>query len=387
MREFMRCRKMKSILQFEWKKTWRNRRKNLIILVVISLVVCLSFIANVMMEHLYNANEAESIEYTLDSIDEVIKQLTIEKDNPEISEINQGYLKEKNLLEQQLKAIRAGDWHTNLVTKIAYDEHILNLVYTGKLIGGEPISMIENRLLLNQELLKRNIPPASPDYATSGFYNVKSVLGIFIGFIGIAIFLFLVGDTLSNEFEKGTIKLLFAEPVSRVSLINAKLIIAVTQVLFILLIIIILAFGIGTIFSGIGNYDYPILIQTYNGSEFLDLWLFLIKSSLFYIFVITFILLLQFFFSILTKNNLLATGLTIIVSILFYISVTKYVFLAKVAHLLPFAYLHSFSIVDGTLANEIGNPNVTVSFGVASLTITALILYVICGIILRNREV
>lgn len=383
----MGCRKMKSILQFEWKKTWRNRRKHLIILIVISLVVCLSFIANVMMERLYHASEIETIEYTLDSIDEAINELTINQDSPEIAEVNQGYLKEKNILEKQLKAILADDWHSSLTAKVEYDEHILHLIRTGKLIGGEPIGLIENRLLLNQELLNRNIPPSSPDYATNGFYNVKNGLGIFIGFIGIAIFLFLVGDILSNEFEKGTIKLLFAEPISKLSVISAKYIVAITKSLFILLIIVISAFGIGTIFSGIGSYQYPVMIQTVDGSKFLDLWLFLIQSSLFFVFVIAFILLLQFLFSILTRNNLLATGLTIIVSTLFYISMTKYEFLTKVAHLSPFTYLQSFSIVDGTLANEIGNSNITVPFGIASLTISILIIYVICGVMLQNREV
>jgi len=355
-------------------------------MIIILLVSLLIMGANAWMESSYHTGKVDTINHEISSIKESLEDLSENNGNPEQNKVIKNLHEQEDLLKKQLIALDTEDWRTYLEAQIEIDKRTIKGLDSGSLFGGEPLGMIENRLFLNQELLERNIPPSAPDYATNGFHSLKNVLKVFMSFMGILIFLIILGDLFSNEYEMGTSKFLFAHPIKKSKVLTAKFLVSLMAIGVILLTVSLLSFVLASIFKGIGNYNFPMIIQKNNEQAFMDLWLFLIKSSLLFIFVIAFVILFQFLFSIITRSNLLSIGITIILSAIFYMSIVQYNLFKSIAHIVPFTYLDPFSIVNGNLSKELSNSQVSTLAGVLCLIGFGIILYITSIMILRKQE-
>lgn len=74
----------------------------------------------------------------------------------------------------------------------------------------------------------------------------------------------IAGAIVSEEFNKGTIKLLLVRPYSRTKILFAKYVVVLLTILFIMLAILVMQYIIGGIFFGFNSLDIPAVEYNYN---------------------------------------------------------------------------------------------------------------------------
>ena len=97
--------------------------------------------------------------------------------------------------------------------------------------------------------------------------NVFSKYELFI----IITIVLIAGAIVSDEFNKGTIKLLLVRPFSRMKILLAKFITVLIVVLFIMIITVILQFIVGGIFFGFDSLSIPSIIYNHNTGTLMEM--------------------------------------------------------------------------------------------------------------------
>jgi len=373
-----------TLLKFEFRKM-AKRNKNKIVLILSFLLVIFSLIVNNWMNNSINTSKAEQVKFELESINEALLQLP--PNDSKAERIKNDYLEQQVLLNEKVEAINSGDWKRELELQIMLDEAFIDDHQNGRLMGGDPLPVVKSRLAYNKELLRKNIEPAHDYYATQGYYFIKSIIRILSGMAGVILIVFLTGDILTNEFEKGNIKLLFSQPLSRITVLNAKFIVATLSSLILFLFINVFSFGLGSVFNGIGSSDYPVLIKNNGMSSFTDLSRYLMDVSIFFIFIVIFIVSLSIFLSVLTTGTLISTSLTIIITGLFILGVTTYGYFPAIAHLLPFTYINTFEVVNGELPAKLDNAEITYQNGILVLSLFSIIIYSLSCLLIKKKNI
>lgn len=96
--------------------------------------------------------------------------------------------------------------------------------------------------------------------------NVFSKYELFI----IITIVLIAGAIVSDEFNKGTIKLLLVRPFSRAKILLAKFITVILTVLFIMVVTVILQFVVGGIFFGFDSLSIPDIIYNHNTEKLME---------------------------------------------------------------------------------------------------------------------
>ncbi|NHM31279.1 ABC transporter permease [Neobacillus terrae] len=377
----------KHLLFLEYKKIFK-RKKNIIVICLIIVISLGILILNNLLNKKYESNKAENYKYQISSINEAISQIPREDRNRDsVKKIEEEYKNEIKLLEQQANAFEKGNWKEELKAQIIFDENQLKNLKTGKAIGGEPIQLIESRIGINKQLIKKNIKPINESSATQGIYFLRNILNILFGFMGVIIMIFIVGDILAIEFDKGTINFLFTQSISREKIVNTKSLVAFSFSIFSIFTVSLFAFLIGSLFWGTGSFDYPISIQREGTSTFINIGQYLTLSGLLFIFVLIFTISVAILISVITSSSMIAISLTVILSSMLYLSVNKYGYFAIFAQYLPFSYFNTFNIIDGTLASNLKNNNISLKLGIEVLLVSSLLLHFISLRLIRKKEV
>ena len=134
-----------------------------------------------------------------------------------------------------------------------------NLEYEGKLQYNESLEekevskyIIENK----QDINKRN--------DTRGILkNFFSEYGLFI----IVIIVMIAGTIVSEEFNKGTVKLLLIKPYSRAKILLSKYITILIMTVFAIAIILLMELIVGSIVFGFDSLSVPVLEYNFNTSQ------------------------------------------------------------------------------------------------------------------------
>lgn len=110
--------------------------------------------------------------------------------------------------------------------------------------------------------------------------NIANTRGILINlfseyqlFIIITVVL-IAGVIVSEEFNKGTIKLLLVRPYSRTKILLAKFIVVLMVIIFIIIAIAIMQLIVGGIFFGFDSLKIPVVEYNYNTGELTEISLF-----------------------------------------------------------------------------------------------------------------
>lgn len=370
-------------LNFEFKKLRKQNKSKLIFVLSTALIFVLLVLNNWMGEQ-KATSEYESVQFEIESISDAILRLP---DMDETKKIREDYTNRQALLENRLESLSMNDWKADLENQVELDTSFLQGLQNGDIIGGEPRELVEMRLALNEELLRRNIEPVHEIYATQGVNFLKSLLNIFLGLGGVILIIFLTGDILAKELERGTIKLLFTQPMSRVSILNSKLIVATISSLLLLLMVGVLALLTGSLFTGIGSADYPILIQDGTGFTFSTIKNFLLQSGILFVMVVVMVMSLSLLMSIITSNSILSISLTIILVGIFSIGVTNYGYLSELAHLIPFTYINTFDVINGSLASNLENTHINLRNGIAATLVFSVGTYIAAVVLTKKKDI
>jgi ABC-2 type transport system permease protein len=377
---------IKELVIFEFKKTFMQK-KTIIIISLLLLLVLGMLLVYKSLDNKYEGSKLFIYQNRLESLKDGINRLPDDQSNEKIIDIKEKYTEDINLINNQIDAYKTGNWKKELEIQIELDKRLLQNIQSGKVIGGEPVPKIQERIELNKEFLLRNIKPVDEDISTQGLYFLKNILNILMGLMGVILLLFLIGDILSSEIENGTIKFLFSQPISRNKIMISKFIAATLIFNLIILLVGLFAFLLSSALFGIGSSDYPILIKKDNLILFTSLIKFIINCIVLFIFISIFAISFIFFLSILTNHNMLAIGLMIIITTIIYFAVNNYTFFSGIALILPFSYINTFKIIDGTLGYAIGNNNLSLQNGIIVLSFTSAILYSISSVLIKRKNI
>ncbi|MED1563098.1 hypothetical protein AJ85_09935 [Alkalihalobacillus alcalophilus ATCC 27647 = CGMCC 1.3604] len=375
----------KHLIAFEVKK-FAKRRKNL---VIISLLFISIFLIFVLLNGLQSGETDTKImnyEHNISSIKQSLENLPGD-DTPELNSIRESYNEELDLLESQINAIRNDDWRKQLAIQIQLDENIIHDINSEKVIGGEPVHIIEARIIQNQELINLDIEPVHPIIETEGIHFAKNIVGLTTSVLGFIIIIFIMGDTLSVEFERRTINLLLTQPISRSSLLLSKTLIAIIFPAIIICLICLLSIFLGVIFGGgMGALNYPLPYFSIEEISVISISKQIIYSSTLFLFLIIFTVLLNNLIALLTDSNIMSLGLSVIIAVSFNLAVTQYGLLSSIAHVLPFTYLNSSAVIDGTIGVMTGNANVNFLTGLIILIAYSVIIYLFSLYLLNKKQ-
>ena len=374
----------KHLLRFESSK----RMKRNTYYTILSIIIVIGFLfLNHMMDTSLTDHELDSVNFSIEEVNRITRELPNFNLSEETLKIALAETNDElQLLQKKSQFIKDGNWKDVIAIDLQLDDAFLQGIASGKLGGGEPIEIVQYRMALNKELLDKGIKPANEIYSTQGFNFLKRVGDLFYGYAGIIFILFLIGDILSREFERGTIKLLFAQPISRITVLNVKLITSLISSIFILLIITIAAFTGGSVLSETGSIHYPVP-QYGNPIGFMELGQQLLQSGLLLLFVLIFIITFTFMIAIISRNSIITIGFTIILTGLFGFGVTNYHFLSGIAHLIPFTYIDTMNVVNGKLAFEMDNPNINLRNGLMITMLIGIVLYVINIFMIQRKDI
>ena len=153
-------------------------------------------------------------------------------------------------------------------------------------------------------------------------FNQSDARGILLDFISnyelfiIITIVFVAGSIVSEEFNKGTIKLLLVRPYSRIKILLAKFITVLITILFIIAFTIIAQFIVGGIVFGFDSLKIPDVIYNHNTGSLIEISIFksVILSALGRLPIYILIGSLAFALGTLLNN----TGIAITISLLGY---------------------------------------------------------------------
>ena len=231
--------------------------------------------------------------------------------------------------------------------------------------------IIENNVDLNEMNLRRVLENFFTEY------------GIFV----IAILVMIAGTIVSEEFNKGTIKLLLVKPYSRTKILLSKFITSMLMIIFVVLIMGIMQLFVGGVIFGFDSLSAPVVEYNFNTNSLQEI------NVLVY-FLIQFLAQLPMFILLATLAFALGTifansALAITISLLGYIA-------ANIINQLAISYnikfLEYFVTMNWDLSQYLfGNlPNMegmTMSFSIITCIVYFLIMVIPTWIIFKKKNI
>lgn len=329
-----------TLLKFELKKIVFGKR---FLFLIAFLILCIG--ALFLRNYIFQVTiEQEREEHILSAIREGERnisqlQLIIAK-SPEDEGANEkiAHVKEMvNTLFDVRKAFHAGDWRQELQTENLF----LNQLQDYKAMGGEFSYFhedIKRALATNTQHLEINIAPEHETYSTALPNFMKQIIDIFVNFGVIAVLLILVGDSLTTEFEKRSIKFLYTQPLKRSAIIRSKFWIAVTIYSLVTLCSLLTACGLSLFFGEQGTFLYPVLIEENGLFSFMTITEYIIASLTSVTVIVLFFIALSLVVSLLFKNTIVSL-LTILVLLLGGYALFDQLSFSNIEWLNPFQYV------------------------------------------------
>lgn len=216
---------MNQIFKFEWKKLWRKKRLFMLLFLVVFIISAMYYNnyskqeevllkdSSVIYEYNYEASsllrayqdllesEPENLNYTRlyeNAMKMNISTMTIQR------AYSQGDV--ENIPNLELEFIEAVEDHWNLGGEF-------------KLISEKELDLWKHKTKI---LVNKDLPYDSDTYPITTGNFTKSMLGLFLGIVGVFIFIFFFSDILCSEFEGYTIKTLLTQPIKKWKIVFSK---------------------------------------------------------------------------------------------------------------------------------------------------------------------
>lgn len=121
----------------------------------------------------------------------------------------------------------------------------------------------------------------------------------------------IAGSIVSEEFSKGTIKLLLIKPYKRTTILTAKFITCIIMLLIVILLVMGMQFVVGGIITGFDKYQTPAVVYNYNTHQIQEMSLISYLAQLTVAKLPIYILLMTLAFALSTLFNHTALSITI----------------------------------------------------------------------------
>lgn len=354
---------MIDIIKLEIKMFFINK-KNLSILIFLTALLLLFIKIKMDYNQDVTENYQMSINAEMSSIQDALKKLKYDlknmPDNKDLSNLIEDYERDYNLLTDISYAISSKNYKMYLEKRIKSDEYFLDGINSGKYLTNYSVRDLEHEMNINKILLEKNIQPISTMYCTQTLnfitllFQEEFVIAIILSVI------FFSSSIISGDFDKQTYKLLYTQPIKINRIYCGKLIAALMINYFFVFSLIILGMGVTAIFSGIGNFNYPIKIYLNNIESYTTIAIFDIMLIMLLILLIACIVVLTLFISVLIKNsNLTMFILILIIFASNFIGNIKEFWI--IAQINPFTYINLTEVLNGNSAFIMSNSNISIN--------------------------
>ena len=323
------------------------------------------------------ANIEEQIKNTEDK--KALLSLNQEKENALIDKTIAEYRINKNIKYGQDYLNQAlDDYKYSAQQILRYENSEKELTYDEKKAYNSTIEiresskyMIENKVDLNKMNLNKNLEYFFDNY----------------GIFAIAIIIMIAGTIMSEEFNKGTIKLLLVKPYSRTKILLSKFITVMLMIIFVVLIMGIMQLLVGGVVFGFDSLSEPVVAYNFNTNSLQEINVFVYFLTQFLAQLPIFILLATLAFALGTIFTNSALAITI--SLLGYIA-------ANIINQLAISYnikfLEYFVTMNWDLSQYLfGNlPNMegmTMTFSIITCIVYFLIMVIPTWIIFKKKNI
>ena len=323
------------------------------------------------------ANIEEQIKNTEDK--KALLSLNQEKENALIDKTIAEYRINKNIKYGQDYLNQAlDDYKYSAQQILRYENSEKELTYDEKKAYNSTLEiresskyMIENKVDLNKMNLNKNLEYFFDNY----------------GIFAIAIIIMIAGTIMSEEFNKGTIKLLLVKPYSRTKILLSKFITVMLMVIFVVLIMGIMQLLVGGVVFGFDSLSEPVVAYNFNTNSLQEINVFVYFLTQFLAQLPIFILLATLAFALGTIFTNSALAITI--SLLGYIAAN---IINQLAMSYNIKFLEYFVTMNWDLSQYLfGNlPNMegmTMSFSIITCIVYFLIMVIPTWIIFKKKNI
>ena len=294
---------------------------------------------------------------------------------------------QKNLLTQKkeiLALLKEGRW------KEAYYLQWQAVEKSYEILSKEPTSSSDLKMAVDRErktyqtLYPLNIKAHNLVYPTHGIDQIVWILEAIIPSLFVVTIIFMLTQLFAERYQNH-LDTAHLYPFSKVTFAMSSLGVGVGYVSVLFIGISGFSFLVGSLISGFGQLDYPYPIYSLVNQEVTIgkiqdvLFPGLFLAFLAFIVIVEVVYLIAYFFK--QKMPVLFLSLIGIVGLLFGIQTIQP--LQKIAHLIPFTYLHSVEILSGRLPKQIDNVNL--NWGMGMVLLPCLIILLLVGILFIER--
>ena len=226
------------------------------------------------------------------------------------------------------------------------------------------------------------------------------IIGMLILAAGIAVFM---SDIVSGESTPPTLKFLLVQPISRAKVILSKFIAVTTTVILMIGGLEIITIGVIGVFTGFDAAKMPQrihklyewnstngvteLTEVANSGILTNRGMYLLESLGIQILFIVACCAFIFLISALFKSSMITMAISVMlcvgVTMLSEVSET----IRKVSKYIFLSYGDSTSLVDGSIAQYYGSPDITIAFGIVVLVVTTVVCYLISQFVFSKKDI
>lgn len=365
---------MISLITIELKMFFRQR-KNWLVLICLVLLSMFFIHSNIKLNQMNEEYRGILLSNNISHLQDAILRMTNESNEiytNEIERLNQ----EITYMQKMQNALLMEDWNEYLRNEIASERSELEGILSGSLVSSTTVEELEESIAIKEILIDKNIKPIFTEYAMSSWNFIPLFLTGNTMFLIVFVIIYFASSIVASDFEKGTYKLVYNLPLSKLKIYLSKLITALAINYAWIFTFLLGCFGILAIIVGTGDGDYPYKLHAHGTDFYVSAIQFVGMASGVLLLLITFIVCLTIGLSIFLRHS----HLTFIITVAIVFGLNRLVnpeAVSDYTHLNPMIYLDITNTLKGDLILLFKNAQINLNTVVPLLVILSLLIIVI----------
>lgn len=365
---------MISLIVIEFKMFFRQR-KNWLVLICLVLLSTFFIHSNIKLNQMNEEYRGILLSNNISHLQDAILRMTNESNEiytNEIERLNQ----EITYMQKMQNALLMEDWNEYLSNEIASERSELEGILSGSLVSSTTVEELEESIAIKEILIDKNIKPIFTEYAMSSWNFIPLFLTGNTMFLIVFVIIYFASSIVASDFEKGTYKLVYNLPLSKLKIYLSKLITALAINYAWVFTFLLGCFGILSIIVGTGDGNYPYKLHAHGTDFYVSAIQFVGMASGVLLLLITFIVCLTIGLSIFLRHS----HLTFIITVAIIFGLNRLVnpeAVSDYTHLNPMIYLDITNTLKGDLILLFKNAQINLNTVVPLLVILSLLIILI----------
>lgn len=371
---------MNVLIRKEFKNFFINK-KNWLIFGIIILAFYLFVESSARYDNQLTQALDDSVFYQLQSKQDALVNLEDEyretPSNNDLGRIIQEVKSDIDLLYKMQYALLKGDWENYLENKIKLDSNLLLSIEEGRTITSLSTKDLKDEIEVNELLLEKGIPPINTLFSMEGLNFISVAMQRNTVLMILFVVAFFTCSFIACEFEKGTYKLLYTQPIGKIKITLSKIVSALLINYLWVFSILGVFFMVLSFIYGIGDFDYPTKLLVNNIELYIPIGYFnLLCIGVLFLLVTLVVIVVSLVSSLLRNSNL-----TLVVSVILFLVLTmlnKQNYFPDFSHLNPILYLDITNVLKGYSAFFTENPQLCINNIYLIILVMIVISFILC---------